>query len=165
VPGQASLLPDDQVEAARQYEPHVRLTTLVQEFGHVLGSMTHVKGLVTQLRKLGFLDGAGEIIEAGPLLELGIDGERMVGFIRRQVLADLLRRKSQSEASERLEDGSDETKVLHALDEGPEGMARLKRVTGLRVERLRTILRDLMARGSVRRVGEGIQTRYESIKG
>lgn len=167
VPGQAALLPDDRAEAARQYQPQVRLTTLVREFGHVLGSMTHVKGLVSQLRKLGFLGGAGETIEAGPLLELGIDGERMVGFIRRQVLADLLQRRSQGGEPGRFDDGSDESKVLNVLNERPEGMgmAQLKQTTGLRAERLRTILRDLIANRSVRRVGEGTQTRYEPVKG
>ncbi|WP_447976821.1 hypothetical protein [Candidatus Nitrospira bockiana] len=166
VPGQGSLLPDVQAVAARQYQPQVRLTTLVREFGHVLGSKTHVKALVSQLRKLGFLGGAGETIEAGPLLELGLDGERMIGFIRRQVLADLLQRKVQGEAVSQTDDGSDELKVLNALQEREDGMGmtQLKQTTGLRVDRLRTILRDLMANGSVKRVGQGTHTRYEPVR-
>lgn len=63
-----------------------RLETLVREFRPVLGGRSHIQRLVTRLRRLRFLAGHGDIIEPGPLLELGIDGERMVAFIRRGAL-------------------------------------------------------------------------------
>ena len=166
IPGaQPSLLPDERVAAARKYKPQVRLATLVREFGHVLGSPTHVKGLVSQLRKKGFLGGLGETIEPGALLELGIDGERMVTYIRRQVLADLLQQKSLQEPEQQADNG-DESKALNGLREFQDGagMTQLEKTTGMSRSRLRTILRDLIQTGKVQRVGEHTNTRYRVLK-
>jgi hypothetical protein len=162
VPGQASLLPHDQAAAARDFTPHVRLETLYREFGETLGSRTHIKGLVSQLRRLGFLVGHGDIVEAGPLLELGIDGERMIAFIRRKVLAELLARGATSGAAEGSSDGGVEGQVLEVLARlgGGAAMKDLVRETGERPERLRELLRGLMAVGRVERRGERVHARY-----
>jgi hypothetical protein len=76
VPGQGSMLARDSREAAQSYSPEIRLETIFREFEDVLGSRTHLKRLVSQLRRLRFIGGRGDTIEAGPLLELGIDGDR-----------------------------------------------------------------------------------------
>ncbi len=160
VPGQALLLPGEQAAAARGFTPQVRLETLFREFGHTLGSRTHIKGLVSQLRRLGFLEGLGEVIEAGPLLELGIDGERMIAFIRRKVLADLLTRgANMTEAP--VDDGI-EGQILEVLARlgGNAAMRDLVRETGVRPERLRELLRGLVAAGRLERRGERFHARY-----
>lgn len=157
-PGQPSLLPSVRADEVRRFTPSVRMETLVREFGKVLGSRTHIKSLVSRLRVLGFLAGRGETIEPGPFLELGIDGERMIAFIRRGVLADLVARKEEPTA---VEDGA-EAQVLRVLGElgGTAAIAELARATGERPDRLRRVLRDLIAAGRVRKVGERAATRY-----
>lgn len=161
-PGQRSLLAADRTDEARRFTPSVRMETLVREFGNVLGSRTHIKSLVSRLRALGFLAGRGENIEPGPLLELGIDGERMIAFIRRGVLADLVAR---TEAPTAVDDGA-EAQVLRALGDlgGGAVMADLAKVTGERPDRLRRILRDLIAAGRVHKVGERAATRYMTVE-
>lgn len=98
LPGQSALFAGEQAAAAKSFRPSVQLEALVREFRPVLGGRSRILSLVTQLRRLRFLAGLGEVIEAGPLLELGIDGERMVGFIRREVLAKLLDEREAAEA-------------------------------------------------------------------
>jgi len=161
-PGPRSLLPADRADHARLFTPNVRVETLFREFGNVLGSRTRIKSLVSRLRVLGFLAGHGETIAPGPLLELGIDGERMIGFIRRGVLADLI---AQKEAPTPTEDGA-EAQVLRVLDElgGEAAMADLVGATGLPRERLRRILQDLIAAGHLRRSGERADTRYVKVQ-
>jgi len=160
VPGQASLLPGEQAAAARGFMPQVRLETLFREFGHTLGSRTHIKGLVSQLRRLGFLGGHGEVIEAGPLLELGIDGERMMAFIRRKVLAELLTRGA--DTTETPADDGVEGQMLEVLARlgGNAATRDLVRETGVRPERLRELLRGLVAAGRLERRGERFHARY-----
>jgi hypothetical protein len=111
---------------------------------------------------LNFLGGYGEVIEAGPLLELAIDGERMVGFIRRKVLADLLGRGSEAGAAEPVIDDGGEAQVLAILAQlgGSAAMKDLARETGERPERLRERLRALVAGGRIERRGERFNARY-----
>ena len=162
VPGQGSLLPGEQAAAARRFTPQVRQETLYREFGATLGSRTHIKGLVSQLRRLGFLGGHGEVVEAGPLLELGLDGERMVAFIRRTVLAELLARGADGGAAETPADDGAEEQVLEVLRRlgGHAAMKDLVRETGVRPERLRELLGALAAAGRIERRGERFQARY-----
>jgi hypothetical protein len=162
VPGQVALLPGEQAAAARRFTPLVRLETLFREFGATLGSRTHIKGLVSQLRRLGFLGGHGEVIEAGPLLELGVDGERMIAFIRRKVLAELLARGADGSAPETAAAGTGEGQVLEVLGRlgGNAAMKDLARETGERPERLRELLRGLVAAGRLERRGERFRARY-----
>lgn len=162
VPGQAALLPADQAVRARDFSPQVRLETLFREFGPTLGSRTHIKGLVSQLRRLAFIGGHGDVIEAGPLLELAIDGERMIGFIRRKVLADLLERREDADFVEQRPDDGAEAQILEVLVRlgGNAAMKDLVRETGERAERLRERLRALVASGRVERRGERFDARY-----
>ncbi|HWM95134.1 MAG TPA: hypothetical protein VN493_30540 [Thermoanaerobaculia bacterium] len=144
-------------------EPHpqVRLDILARELRPLLGDRRRIRSLVTQLRRLNFLAGQGEVIEAGPLLELGIDGERLLAFLRGGVLASLLKeRQAGAKGPESL--ASFSSKVLDVLRRlgGSAGMTDLVRETGAPASRLRIALRSLAADGSVRRTGERRSSRY-----
>jgi hypothetical protein len=148
--------------------PHVLVETLVRDFQPVLGSRSRIRSLVQQLRRLRFLAGHGEEIEAGPLLELAIDGERMMGFLRREVLAGLLEQSPR--AGTRLDPARVEGeppgglggKVLEAIARlgGTAAMGDLSRLTEAPASRLRRVLQDLEAAGWVRRTGERSGARY-----
>lgn len=176
LPGQEALFPLQQAATARGFRPSVRLAALVREFRAVLGGRSHIQRLVTQLRRLHFLAGHGEIIEAGPLLELGIDGERMIGFIRREVLARLLAERERAVTREGMggeEDAAGEDgegtdgdalagRALAALARlgGTAAIGELERETGAKRQRLRPLLRGLIAAGRLRRSGERAGARY-----
>ena len=180
VPGQSALFTREQAAAARGFRPRVRLEALVREFRPVLGGRSRIQSLVTQLRRLGFLAGHGEQVEAGPLLELAIDGERMVAFLRREVLAKLLAERekpAEQTAGEGDEqdaaDGDDAEDLLAGLGGrvvdaltrlgGTAAMGDLARLTAAPASRLRRILRDLEAAGRVRRTGERSGARYHLL--
>lgn len=164
-PGQQPLLEDERSEQARAFRPALRFETLVREFGPVLGSRSHIQGLVTTLRRLGFVAGRGELLEAGPLLELGIDGERMISFIRRGVLREALEANGSVEdevdtcESTVSEPAAQLLRVMKELDR-PVSMGDLVRETRGSSPQLRRALRELMEAGSVFRTGERSATRY-----
>lgn len=168
LPGQGEIFTGERAAAARGFRPSVRLEALVREFRAVLGGRSRIQSLVTQLRRLQFLAGHGEVIEAGPLLELGIDGERMIGFIRREVLAKLLAERENA-------DGKDESPEVDGLPARigetlerlgrPAAMSDLVRETGARPERLRTILRELIEAGRILRAGDRGAARYHLRNG
>lgn len=164
LPGQGEMFTSERMEAARGFRPSVRLEALVREFRAVLGGRSRIQSLVTQLRRLQFLSGHGEVIEAGPLLELGIDGERMVGFIRREVLAKLLAERKEAGEGEEENPEIDglAARILEILErlDGPAAMSDLVRETGARPERLRAFLKDLIAAGRVVRTGDRGAARY-----
>ncbi len=164
VPGQASLLDGDRADAARGFVPQVRISALSREFGKVLGSKTRLKALVSQLRRLGFLAGRGETIEAGPLLELGIDGEKMTAFVRRGVLARLLA-EGESKPADPSEDP--EAQILSVIGRlgGNASMADLERETHEKAVRLRRILEELATTGRIRKVGDRWKRRYVLVGG
>jgi hypothetical protein len=163
VPGQGQILPEDKADAARRFMPQYHLSAIVREFGKIIGSRTHIKSLVTTLRRLRFLAGHGDIILSGPLLELAIDGEKMIAFIKREVLTGLLEREKPGEERE-LED-SVEAQVHRVLKElgGRAGMTQLSAATHERPGRLRDILKDLIDQGRVRREGERNRTIYITV--
>lgn len=170
IPGQAELLTADRAGAARRFQPRVRLETLAREFRSVLGGRSHIQRLVSQLRRLRFLAGHGDIIEAGPLLELGVDGERMVSFLRREVLTRLLEEREQTATRERdgAADDADDSpgglaaQVVEALARrgGTAAMGELSRDTGALAARLRPVLQQLAERGRVHRTGDRGAARY-----
>jgi hypothetical protein len=175
VPGQSALFAGEQAAAARGFRPRVRLEALVREFRPVLGGRSRIQSLITQLRRLGFLAGYGEQVEAGPLLELAIDGERMVAFLRREVLAKLLaerERPAQEEAAPDAPDAPERNllaglggRVAEALGRlgGSAAMGDLARLTVAPASRLRRTLKDLEAAGRVRRTGERASARYHLV--
>ncbi len=162
-PGQALLLPEDRTDAARRFAPTLRIGTLAREFRKALGSRSNIQRLVTQLRRFGFLAGRGETIEAGPLLELAIDGERMTAWIRREVLARLL---AEPEAPSEAEPPSLEDQLLAVLVRfsEPVPIRRLSDETGKPREQVRKLLKSLERDGRVRRVGERAQTCWEAVR-
>ncbi|MFH1438389.1 MAG: hypothetical protein ABIJ56_21955 [Pseudomonadota bacterium] len=171
VPGQdqGKLFSRDSAEEARAYTPRVRFETLMREFGNIIGSRTHLKRLLTLLRRLGFVAGRGDIIEAGPLLELGIDGERMIAFIRRGVLAQLLEeRKTKEQESEEAfpPEPSIEDEVLEALAAigGPASIRQIENATRRRRASLRRHIKSLEQEGKVKRTGERAATRYHLVE-
>ncbi len=165
LPGQGALFTGEQAAAARSYRPSVRLEALVREFRAVLGGRSRIQSLVTQLRRLHFLAGHGEVIEAGPLLELGIDGERMIGFIRREVLAKLVEEREGAAAVEEDDTANIDGPAVRALEAlerlgGSAAMSELERETGFKRERLRPLLKSLAEAGRIRRTGERGAARY-----
>jgi uncharacterized membrane protein len=168
IPGQGALFARGQAAAARSFRPRVRLEALVREFRPVLGGRSRIQSLVTQLRRLGFLAGHGEEIEAGPLLELAIDGERMIAFLRREVLAKLVAeregrgedRGAESEPQDALAGLGGRVVAALAGRGGSAAMGELARLTDAPASRLRRVLRDLEAAGRVRRTGERAGARY-----
>ncbi|HKI05245.1 MAG TPA: hypothetical protein VKK31_24910 [Thermoanaerobaculia bacterium] len=166
LPGQGALFTGERTAAARSFRPTVRLEALVREFRSVLGGRSRIQSLVTQLRRLQFLAGHGEIVEAGPLLELGIDGERMIGFIRREVLAKLLAERERTAAGDEEEaagtmDGLS-ARVLEAFERlGPSaGIREIERETGAKRARLRPVLKELIDAGLLSRTGERKTVQY-----
>ncbi len=164
-PGQASLFPEEAAKAVAEFSPQVRFETLVREFGHIIGSRSHMLRLVSQLRRLGFVKVLpGHVIEAGPLLELAIDGERMIAYIRRGVLKDII---EQERSAPPLEEADTlETRILRTMRElGDAGIGEIERVTGEHRGRLKRILRELEDSGQIRRTGERGHTRYHVLEG
>jgi hypothetical protein len=163
MPGQGMLLAEDRADASRRFSPALRIETLAREFRKALGSRSNVERLVGQLRRLGFLGGRGEAIEAGPLLELAIDGERMTAWIRREVLARLL---AEAEAPPEPEPPSFEEQLLEVLARGsePVPIRQLEEETGRPRARLLKLLKALEAEGRVRRVGERARTRWQAAR-
>jgi hypothetical protein len=164
-PGQQKLLEDERRDQAHAFRPVLRFETLVREFGPVLGSRSHIQGLVTALRRLGFVAGRGELLEAGPQLELGIDGERMIAFIRRGVLREALEANGSAEdESEAGDSVASETaaQLLRVMQQlaRPVSMGDLVRETRGSPQQLRRALRELVETGSVLRTGERRATRY-----
>jgi len=146
--------------------PRVHLDTLVRDFQPVLGGRSRIRSLVQELRRLRFLGGNGEEIEAAPLLELAIDGERIMGFLRRDVLAGLRDEPDfaagpagppAAESPRGL--GRDVVETIGRLG-GTAAMGDLSRLTNAPASRLRRILHDLQNAGWVRRTGERAGTRY-----
>jgi len=142
---------------AEALPPQVRLDTLARELRPLLGDRRRIRDLVSQLRRLNFLAGTGEVIEAGPLLELGVDGDRMIAFLRGGVLADLLKERAERNAK-----GADATQVMEVLQRlgGSAEMTDLVRETGAPASRLRIVLRSLAETGQVLRTGVRRSARY-----
>jgi len=165
VPGQNALFARDRAEAAKKYVPSVRTETIAREFKGQFGSYSHVKALVGTLRRLKFIGGNGDIVEPGPLLELAIDGERMVAFVQREPLADLLKKLEKGAAGEEAPENQAEQKVLEALrGAGPAGfqIGKLGHATGMTPADLAKILTNLKAQGKALQIGTGFKTRYRA---
>lgn len=149
----------------------VRLDTLARELRPLLGDRRHIRDLVSQLRRLNFLAGQGEVIEAGPLLELGIDSDRMIAFLRGGVLEGLLKDSERGERGARRSEADGlagfAAQVLEILRRlgGSAGMTELVRETGAPASRLRIVLRSLAETGHVKRTGERRSARYHLAEG
>jgi hypothetical protein len=166
---QRRLLPDEPGANARRYSPSVRFETLRREFGAQLGGRVRLKTLLGRLRRLGFVRYVRlDAIEAGPLLELGIDGERMVAFIRSRVLGQLLEARAPQEiASEPSAapdtDAAERLISLLANDGPPVSIGDLEQRTGIPRRQLRQALAALRAEGRVEKLGNRSDARYRAV--
>ena len=159
---QAPLLPEDRREAARRFAPFVRFETLAREFGSQLGGRTRLKSILGRLRRLGFVSYRRlDQIEAGPLLELAIDGEKMVAFIRSRVLSRLLEAPSAGEETAAPEQALEDRvmEVLAATAE-PCGIGEIERRAGIPRRRLGKILKVLREDGKIEMIDARGQARY-----
>ncbi|HSN86079.1 MAG TPA: helix-turn-helix domain-containing protein, partial [Thermoanaerobaculia bacterium] len=136
------------------------------------GGRGRIRSLVQELRRLRFLTGKGEEIEAAPLLEIAIDGERMMSFLRRGALAGLFEEQDPAAAPSGPPwpgvdlPGGLSGQVLDAISRlgGTAAMGDLSRLTDAPASRLRRILRELQDAGWVRRTGERASARYHLIR-
>ena len=167
VPGQNVLFARDRAEAAKKYVPSVRIETIAREFKGQFGSYSHVKGLIGTLRRLKFIGGNGDIVEPGPLLELAIDGERMVAFVQREPLADLLKKLENGAPGEEAPENQAEQKVLEALrGAGAAGfqIGEIERLTSMTRANLAKILSNLKTQGKALQLGTRYNTRYRAAE-
>jgi hypothetical protein len=158
---QLALLPETQTAAAEKYAPTVRFETLVQEFGTQLGGTTRLKGLLAQLRRLRFVSYHHlDAIAAGPLLELAIDGEQMIAFIRSRVLAQFLTRRDGPDPGAGADEPTDPVLAAISAAEDPLSIGDLEQRTGMSRTRLRRRLVDLRRAGQLNVLGPRNRTRY-----
>jgi len=159
---QPALLPEDRREAVRLFAPFVRFETLAREFGSQLGGRTRLKSILGQLRRLGFVSYRRlDQIEGGPLLELAIDGEKMVAFIRSRVLSRLLEAPPAGEEPAPLEQALEDRVmgVLEAITE-PCGIGEIERRTEIPRRRLGKILKVLREDGKIEMIDARGQAKY-----
>jgi DNA-binding transcriptional ArsR family regulator len=100
-------------------------------------------------------------IEGGPLLELAIDGEKMVAFIRSRVLSRLLEAPPAGEEPAPPEQALEDRVmgVLEAITE-PCGIGEIERRTGIPRRRLGKILKVLREDGKIEMIDARGQARY-----
>src|SRR5438128_5747075 len=143
---QQELLAGDRREQVREFEPSVRFETLDREFGRKLGSRTRLLALLGQLRRLKFVTYRRlDAIRAGPLLELAIDGERMIGFIRSRVLSQYLESPGDSTGAAPDPIAGLTQNVIRVLSEAcqPLSIADLERSIGAHRREIKQALKDL----------------------
>lgn len=149
---QIAILQEDERRAAREYVPSVHYETLVQEFGQQFGGVTRLKTLLGRLRNLQFITYRTlAAIQAGPMLELGIDGERMVSFIRTRVLSQLMAERASEDESAMETAAVEQERVLLALNEAAEPLSfdQLEDLTGIPFERLNDLVESMRMNGQV----------------
>lgn len=164
---QPSLLPEDAARDARNFVPSIHQETLYNEFGAQLGGRTRVKQMLAHLRRLGFIQYRSlDAIEPGPQLELGIDGERMVSFIRTRVLGDLLAAHTQAATAEAVRPKTDADLVVDVLAASmmPLSFGDIRERTQFTAGHLRRVLDELRAAGCVEMDGQRASARYRLIR-
>jgi hypothetical protein len=94
--GQTYLVEETQEEAIRRNRPTVHEETIYAEFRHLLGEREQQGRLITQLARLRFVERVGGgLIAPGPLLEIAIDGDRMMDFLREHTILNEAVRRAQ----------------------------------------------------------------------
>lgn len=159
-PGQAALTLEGKVERAEDYDPTIRQEAIMQEFEDVLGTRSHIKRLLTQLAGLGFIERRGSIIRAGPNLELAIDGDRMMSFVRDRLIADLLERAGEIPEADPTE--TLEHRLEELFNQEDRGFSIGELETQLDADRddLREAIDVLREESKIRRTGEGTNSAY-----
>ena len=101
-----------------------------------------------------------DAIRAGPLLELAIDGEKMIGFIRSRVLSQYLGTVEGTLSAPHIE--GTHLRVLKSLSEAsqPPTISELEGRTGIARRDLKKVLRELREEQKVEVVGSGAKMAY-----
>jgi hypothetical protein len=163
--GPVSLIPGEDRAEARNFTPFIRFETLAREFAAHMGGRVRMKMLLSQLRRLGFVRYKDlQAIEAGPLLELGIDGERMASFVRTRVLSRYV--AIQAASGEGPAPGSPiAERILAVLRESDEPMRRkeIETRSGLPAGELRRMLEYLREQGDIEMLGMRGTARYRLL--
>ena len=100
------------------------------------------------------------------MLELAIDGERMISFVQREPLADLLKRLNDGSTDSRAPENEAEEKVLAAVRSlGAAGarIGEIQKSSEISRNELARILTNLKAQGKVEQLGTGYRTRYRAL--
>lgn len=159
---QGELLTDVRREKAMEFKPSVRFETLAHEFGRKLGGKVRLKALLGHLRKLKFITFRRlDDIQAGPLLELAIDGEKMIGFIRSRVLNQYLDMSSEDKRSVESSAGPGNL-VMDILDISgqPLSISEIESRSGIERRELKRALHELREDQRVEAIGAGSKMVY-----
>jgi predicted transcriptional regulator len=159
-PGQAALTLEGKVERAEDYDPTIRQEAIMEEFGDVLGTRSHIKRLLTQLGRLGFIERRGSIIRAGPNLELAIDGDRMMSFVRDRLIADLLERAGEIPEADPTDTLEHELEKLLREEGRALSIGELESQLDADRDDLREAIDVLRDEGKIQRIGEGTNSAY-----
>lgn len=158
---QQALLPSERRAEARAERPTVSFETLLKEFGSQLHGQGRLKLLLGQLRNLGFLQYSRlEAIEAGPLLELALDGEEMGRFVRTEVFKRHVEGLAQQGAPHSPIVTIDD-RVLAGLD-GNRSIKIGELAKALKIPRLtiKDAINRLKRAGKIEQTGEGAHAAY-----
>lgn len=144
-------------KAARAAAFTIREQTLVSDYRPILGSASHVQRNLGRLARLHFVRRRAGLIEAGPLLTLAIDANKMTEFVQSELLPkiDLDRPAEAVEPSLR-------ERVLKAVEDASTeiGMAELEKGLNVPKTRIRPELQRLMQEGVVGSRGKPFAMRY-----
>lgn len=158
---QQALLPSERRAEARAERPNVDFKTLLKEFGAQLHGQVRMKGLLGQLRNLGFVQYSRlETIEAGPLLELAIDGEEMARFVRTEVFKRHIEEVAQDGVTQAPRVTIDD-RVLAGLDHSRSmKLAELEKALKIPRMTIRDAINRLKRAGKIEQTGQGPQAAY-----
>lgn len=159
---QGELLTDIRREKAMEFRPSVRFETLAQEFGRKLGGKVRLRSLLGHLRKLKFITYRRlDDIQAGPLLELAIDGEKMIGFIRSRALSQYLETSSEDSRTGESNTGPGD-RIVEVLGESgqPLSISEIESRSGIERRELRRALQELREDQRVEAIGAGSKMVY-----
>jgi hypothetical protein len=163
---QGVLLAERQREKAQAFRPSIRFETLVQEFGRKLGGRVRLRTMLGHLRRMKFVEYRRlDEVRAGPLLELAIDGERMIGFIRSRVLSQYLENAGDSTGTVPDPIASLTQNIIRLLSEAGSSLsiADLERSTGAHRQEIKQALRELRQEQRVETIGSGSKTAYRIL--
>jgi hypothetical protein len=163
---QGELLAEAQREKTQAFQPTLRFETLVQEFGVKLGGKVRLRAMLGSLKRMKFVEYRRlDEVRAGPQLELAIDGERMIGFIRSRVLSQYLENSGDSIGAVPDPIGGLTQKVLRLLSEAskPLSIADVERSIGAHRREIKQALMELREDQRVETIGSGSKTAYRIL--
>lgn len=164
--GQGELLEETQREKAQAFQPSIRFETLVHEFGPKLGGKVRLRAMLGHLKRMKFVEYRRlDEIRAGPMLELAIDGERMIGFIRSRVLSQYLENPAGSSGSALDPIAGLKQKVIRLLSDAsqPLTIADVEKSLGAHRRETKQALRELREDRQVETIGSGSKTVYRIL--